>query len=298
MRSSRLFIGSTAFLFVLVSTIAATTYLTQETFSITAGGSAATSSIGRDATPQTGYGAVTVNSGSAPYATAVLSYAPNGIISSEVGIPSSPPTRSARLFVEYRTGVASGSGTVDVYTGIAVVNTGTSSATVSLVLRDMDGSDTPIASGSFQIAAGAHMSKFINQFGSTLNLPGNFPAAIGFATLEITSDQALSIAALRMTTNQRNEALYTSTPIADLSESLSTGSLDFPQVAEGGGYQTTLVFMNTSVSAETGAISFRKDDGTPMPVRMGGATITVTALSGVAVTSPCTLPGGGKLVVK
>jgi len=253
----------------------AAVYGEEESISLTAGGAATIRSVGRDASLQTGYAVVTVNSGSAPYATAVFSSAPNGIVASEVGVPVSPPTRSARLFVEYRTGVASGSGAVDVNTGIAAVNTGTDTANINLVLWDLDGS-TAIASGVFQLAANAHIAKFINEFGTELELPDDFASSIGFAILEVTSDQPLSIMALRMTLNQRNEALFTSMPIADMSESLTTTSLDFPQIADGGGYQTTLVFMNTSDSLEAGVISFMDNDGAPLNVRMSGETTSAS----------------------
>jgi hypothetical protein len=249
----------------------ATAYGAQESINLAAGGAGTIRSVGWDASLQTGYAVVTVNSGSAPYATAVFSHAANGIVASEVGVPVSPPTRSARLFIEYRTGVASGSGTVDVNTGIAAVNTGTRTANISLALWDLDGS-TPIASGAFQLAANARIVKFIHEFGTELELPDDFASSIGFAILEVTSDQPLSIMAMRMTLNQDNEALYTSTPIADMSESLKTASLDFPQIADGGGYQTTLVFMNTSDSVEAGVIRFRDKDGAPLNVRMSGET--------------------------
>jgi hypothetical protein len=242
----------------------------QDSVKLTTGGAGTILSIGQDASLQTGYAAVTVNNGSAPYATAVFSYAPNGIVTSEVGVPVSPPTQSARLFVEYRTGVASGTGSVDVNTGIAVVNTGAATANISLVLRDLTGSNLSIASGSFQLPAQAHSARFINQFGTELELPDNFATSIGFATLEITSDQPISIMALRMTANQRDEALFTSTPIAGFSESPAATSLDFPQIADGGGYQTTLVFMNTSDSMEAGLISFRDNNGAPIKVRLTG----------------------------
>jgi hypothetical protein len=57
-----------------------------------------------------------------------------------------------------------------------------------------------------------------------------------------------------MTTNQRGEPLYTSTPIADMSSQLSSASLCFPQVADGGGYETALLFLNTSGVQESGTL--------------------------------------------
>jgi len=53
------------------------------------------------------------------------------------------------------------------------------------------------------------------------NLPPDFQSTIQFGSLEISGDQPLSIVALRMTTNQRNEVLFTTTPTADLTQSLS-----------------------------------------------------------------------------
>jgi hypothetical protein len=280
MRSKRLFLAHMVSLLVVQCiALPAAIGAPQESMKLTIGGAGGILSIGRDADMQTGYATVDVNRGSAPYATAVFSHAPNGIVASEVGVPVSPPTQSARLFIECRTGVPSGSGTVDVNTGIAAVNTGTATANISLVLRDLAGSNPPIASGAFQLAAKAHIAKFINQFGTELALPDNFASSTGFATLEVTSDQPLSIMAQRMTLNQRNEALFTSTPIADLSESPATTSLDFPQIADGGGYQTTFVFMNTSDSIEAGLISFRDNNGAPMKVRLTGDATSASQIS-------------------
>jgi hypothetical protein len=271
MRTNWLFLACTASLLIVQGIgLPAATSAPQDSIKLTAGGAGTVRSIGPGASLQTGYAAVTVSSGSAPYATAIFSYAPNGIVASEVGVPVSPPTKSARLFIEYRKGVASGSGTIDVNTGIAAVNMGTATANIGLVLRDLAGSNPPIASGTLQLAAKAHIARFINEFGTGLELPSGFASSAGFATLEVTSDQPLSIMALRMTLNQRNEALFTSTPVADLSESLSTASLDFPQIADGGGYQTTLVLMNTSDSVEAGLISLRDNNGAPMKVRLTG----------------------------
>jgi hypothetical protein len=44
-----------------------------------------------------------------------------------------------------------------------------------------------------------------NEVADGFELPIDFQAAIQFASLDIQSDQPLSIVALRMTTNQRNE---------------------------------------------------------------------------------------------
>jgi hypothetical protein len=219
-------------LFILASTIdQALSQTSQAVLALQAGGAGTAASLGPDGKLQAGYATTIINSGSTPYATAVFSYVQNGIVLSEVGVPASPPTLAARLFVEVRTGVPSGAGTIAVNTGIAAVIEGAATATIKLVLRDLQGNT--ISTGSVQLAASGHFAKFVDQFAPDFVLPGNFSSGIWFGSLEITSDQPISILPLRMTTNQRGDSLFTSTPIADMSSALGTTSLDFPQIADG-----------------------------------------------------------------
>jgi hypothetical protein len=88
---------------------------------------------------------------------------------------------------------------------------------MTLKLRDAAG--TVLASGSATLAQKAHVAKFVHQINSIapdFSLPANFPTAVSFGSLEITSDQPVSVLALRMTINQRGELLLSTTPIADL----------------------------------------------------------------------------------
>jgi hypothetical protein len=114
------------------------------------------------------------------------------------------------------------------------------------------------------------VAKFLDQLAPDFVLPAGF-VNNGLATLEITSDQPVSVLALRLTINQRNDLLLTSTPIADLGKAVPSGPVAFPQVADGGGYQTTLILMNTSSAAQNGVVSFYSNNGTPLSVRMVSA---------------------------
>jgi photosystem II stability/assembly factor-like uncharacterized protein len=107
----------------------------------------------------------------------------------------------------------------------------------------------------------------------------------GFGSLEITSDQPVSILALRLTINQRGDLLLTSTPVVDLTRSTPQAT-SLPQLADGGGYQTTFILMNTSDSQETGAVGFYGSDGAPIALRMLGASAAETRVS-------YTIPAGG-----
>src|SRR3989475_528598 len=132
---------------------------------ISATGTGSTSTPGPYGPFITGYASGTVKAGSAPYATAVFSNTQNGVVVSEAGVPASPPTIAARFFVDSRTkvGTPSGNGTVDIRTGLAVVNGNSTAANLNLKLRDSNGST--LAGGNLQLAAGAHIAKFLDQIG-------------------------------------------------------------------------------------------------------------------------------------
>ncbi len=246
------------------------------------GGAATCKSSGGTGTTLVGYASVDVGSGAVPYGTAVFSYKQNGATVTEAGVPASPPTTQARLFIDYRSAALaipgrSEAGAVDINTGIAVVNYGSATADVTYTLRNMNGD--PITSGTGTIPARRHFAGFINQFGdiaSGFSLPANFPTTTKFASLEITSSQALSILALRMTTNQRGEVLYTTLPVADLTEPAVTSPVFFPQFADGGGYTTALVLLNTSGTTEMGTLQIMDDTGAPVIVNQVGGTADST----------------------
>jgi hypothetical protein len=150
---------------------------------------------------------------------------------------------------------------------LAVVNRGLLPANVTYTLHTIGGET--VTTGHGVLAASAHFAKFIDQLKDVapdFSLPPNFGTTIGFGSLEITSDQALSILALRLTINERGETVLTSTPAADLTKPLSVSPIYFPQFVSGGGYTTALLLINTSGSAETGKLTFLDDNGRPLVV--------------------------------
>lgn len=245
---------------------------------------------------QVGYATANVASGSAPFGTAVFSYAPGGIVVTEVGVPASPPTLHGRIFIDFRSNVAAKSGEIDagtisIDTGMALVNRGSGTAHINFGLQDRAGAAVPGGSGTGTVAAGAHTAVFIDQLSSLaagFNQPSNFSTATQFGSLDISSDQPLSILALRQTTNQRRDVLLTSTPIVDMTQATSTTPLIFPQFADGGGYTTLLVLLNTTSATETGNLFFYVDAGTPVVVTQAGGS------SGS--TFPYSIPAGGVFV--
>jgi hypothetical protein len=242
------------------------------------GGAALAQTMDSTGAAKTGYADLTVNSGDVPYGTAVFRFKQAGITVSETGVPASPPTTSAQVFIDLRSNVPavpgrSDSGTVNVNTGIAVVNRGSATANVTYTLRNQAGE--PIATGHGTIASGHHYACFIDQLKDVMapdfNLPPDFKSAIQFASLEITSDQPLSVLALRGTNNQRNDFLLTTTAVADLTKGLQYQPFYFPLFSDGGGYTTSLVLLNTSSKrVEKGILTILDDSGKPMAVNQAG----------------------------
>lgn len=277
---------------------------THTTLLLSTGGASTVWTAGTSDALQAGYATLTVNTGknsdeaavAAPYATAVFSVTQNGVVVSEVGVPASPPTTSARLFIDYGTSVSAKSGDVDAgtistNTGVAMVNRGTGTANISYRLRGVTG--TQITQGQGTLAQNAHRALFINelnQVASGFSLPTNFPTTTRFGSLEITSDQPLSIVALRMTTNQRGNALFTTTPVADLTQAPTSLPIYFPQLADGGGYTFSLFLLNTSITSETGTIRILGNNGNPLAVRRVGE-------SGASSMFNYNIPAGGLYVL-
>jgi photosystem II stability/assembly factor-like uncharacterized protein len=245
---------------------------------VSAGGAVAILTSGTGAN-RDGYAEVAVNAGPTPWGTAVFSLRQDGIVVSEAGVPASPPTTMARLFVEYRNDVQavparSDAGTVDINTGIAVVNYGSKLANVSYILSDSHGNSLAVGNGT--IEAGDHIACFIDQLSTCaapdFTLPSDFGRTTQFGTLDVIGDQPLSVLALRGTVNQRDEFLITTTPVADLTKAPGNRPLYFPQFVDGAGYTTSLILLNTSDTAETGTLLVRDQDGNPLEVNpVGGA---------------------------
>jgi sugar lactone lactonase YvrE len=246
---------------------------------LNSGGAAICQTTGRNEKTKTGYAQFTVNSGGTPYGTAVFSLKQNGVTVTEAGVPSSPPTTAGRIFIDYRSYVnaipsRSDSGTININTGIAVANTGAATANVTYTLRNLTGNIISVGHGT--IAAGHQFACFIDQLkhqaAPDFDLPSDFQTSTQFGTLEIVSDQPISILALRGANNQRNEFLITTTPAADLRQPASDNSIYFPQLADGGGYTTSLMLINASNRTEKGTLRILDGNGNPLAVNQAGGT--------------------------
>jgi hypothetical protein len=240
---------------------------TQVNLTVSGGGAASSTTTGLGNLVHAGYATVTTSPTNTVNGTAVFSLRQNNVVVSEAGVPISPPTRTARVFIDFRTGVPAkdgreGLGTISVNTGIALVNLGGTTANVQFRLRDANGNELAVGNGV--IPPEAHRAVFITELkemAPDFNLPPNFSSATQFGSLDISSIQPMSIVALRLTTNQRGDTLLTTTPVSDLTQPPSSGPLFFPHFADGNGNQTALILLNTSNAIETGTLRFFSSPG-------------------------------------
>jgi hypothetical protein len=257
-------------------------------FAVDESGSASKSTTDNPGPLQIGYARFAAANGPSLFGGAIFSQKKNGIIVSETGVPASMPTQRARVFVEYRHGatIPPAAGNLEIITGIAVANLSSGSAVSTFVLRNLEG--RILATGHGVLEPGQHWAKFIDELdvvAPNFELPSDFASATGFGTLEISSDRPVSVLALRQTTTHKQNVLYATTPTADLSIAPARAPVYFPQFADGGGFSSTLILMNTTDFIETGMISLLDDNGLPLDV------LTADGMSGSAFPYRI-LPGG------
>lgn len=245
-------------------------------------GAAALNTLGAAPGVKGGYITLDLEEGSVPYGTAVFTLVQNGATVSEAAVPASPPTTHARLFIEQRNGVTAALtqflGAVNITTGIGIANPGDQPAELDLVLRDAQGLVVTSARGA--LPARNHTALLLSELNTIapgFNVPASFAAGAGIGSLDITSDVPVSVMALRATINQRNEILFTSTPVADLTLPVPAGAQVFPHLADGGGFTTALALVNPADLPLSGTIEFFASNGGPLPVApRGGAPATTT----------------------
>jgi len=245
--------------------------------SMPAWGSAVTSTGGDGVALTSGFAHVELHTGTMAYGAAVLSVRSNGITVSEAGIPSSPPAKGVSLFVELQRAFG-----VDINTGVAIANPGPLRANMNVSLRGPDG--TLLVSGAMSLESLGHVARFVSDLANLI--PGFvIPAGFSVGSLEIASDQPVSVMALKLLWNQRGETVMTSIPVVNISRPPVSEPVSIPLFADGGGFTTTLVLKNMSSVPQLGQLHFRGRDGSSTSVQL------TNGQSGGLI--PYVIPGNG-----
>lgn len=210
--------------------------LSSRSFSVPAFGSTSLKTAGEPAAPQAGYARITPDTApGVPSGVAVFGFRSNNVLVSEAGVPASTAMKSGRFYVE-----VSADGGIN--TGVAIANPNSQAATILF------------GSGSLSIPAGGQVAKFLTE--SPFNVARGFQGSFSF-----TSDLPVAVIALRGFTNERSDFLMTTLPVADLAAAAPSGTQVLPHYADGGGWTTQIVLINSTDSDIAGVVQFVGTEG-------------------------------------
>jgi len=254
-------------------------------FTISDRGATSYSTNGTSTTTAVGYARLQPDAGSTtPAGYLVFSFKQNGVLISEATVPAARPVQSGRIYAEV-------AGSVN--TGLAVVNPNTTPANVSFYFTDSNGQN--FGQGSFTLDPGTQIARFLNEapFMGAGTIRG---------TLTFSSSVPVGVIAIRGLTNERGEFLITTLPVADVNVAPTAGFL-FPHYADGGGWTTQVVLVNTTDSTISGSVEFLGTGGTTSPysiaarssqrvVTSGAGSVTQTGAVRITPAAGTAAPSG------
>ena len=232
-----------------------------ESFSISNLGGWSITSSGDAETVRAGYGRIRADAASTtPSGIAIFQFRnSDGVLVSEAGVPAAQLVSNGRIFAEVN-GPAN--------TGLAIANPNEVPATIRFHVTDGDGNDS--GHDSFQLGAGEQTAKLLDW--EPFHISGPFVGTFTFS-----SSAPVAVIALRGLTNEANEWLMTTLPVAPLSSSVSD-TVYFPHFADGGGWATELVLVNPTDLTITGSVGFLG----PGSDTTAGAPVVLTLDDGAA----------------
>jgi hypothetical protein len=215
-----------------------------------------------------GHAKIETTTGTTPSGIAIFGYRPAGVLLTEAGVPDSPLITSGRIYGEVSEG-----GIVN--TGLAIANPNDQITTVNFILTDAAGAI--VKTGSRTIGPRAQVAEFLNQ--------DPYSSGNGFlGTLTFTSTSPVGVIALRSLTNERDDFLITTLPVIDLSKGASTGTQVVPHFAVGDGWQTQIILVNPTDSAQSGTFQFLGPGSGSTAAAPATVTIDGTAASSASYT--------------
>jgi hypothetical protein len=206
-------------------------------------------------TTRSGYVVVTPDSGTPmPVATLTYGIVRDAIVQAQAAILPTPQTTETSLIIDTVQAIGRN-------VGIAIANTNGSTATISLTLRNQDG--TAAASiVTFPLSAQSHVARFVTELFSSEVMGSAFRG-----NLTIQSSLPVSIVGLRFSGGE-----FSSIPTPSNAVGTAGSTIVFPQFAMAGGWATTLGLLNNGSGTMSGRVSIFDKDGRPMTVTLNGVT--------------------------
>jgi len=191
----------------------------------------------------------------------ILEYRQSNVTNSEIGVVAPPLRQAGRLFVEVNDNVRS---------MIAIANPAGEEAVVEFSYTDAAG--TSSAPVSVTVPAGGQVLNFAND--TPISVPSGSSVALSF-----NSSIPVSATALRFFTNEKSQSVISAIPIADISKVLNQPVV-IPQFADGGGWKSQIVLVNTTDDQIHGEVRFfsqgsSSEPGQPIEVGIGDAAASV-----------------------
>ena len=208
-----------------------------------------------------GYGRVQPSSSTTPSGVAIFGLRQNGVLVTEAGVPGMTPINSGRTYAEVN-------GPIN--TGIAFQNPNSGPVTITFNFTDQSGND--FGQNSFVVDGNAQTAKFLNE------VP--FSATPFAGTFTFNATAPVGVIALRTLVNERGEFLVFTQTVTPLPTALSSSAVIMGHFADGGGWRTQLLLVNTSDVAVTGTVQFF-NEGTPT---LAAAPITLNVNGTVAAS--------------
>jgi hypothetical protein len=203
-----------------------------------------------------GYARVQPSASTTPSAAAIFDLRQNGVLVAEAAVPGMTAITSGRMYAEVN-------GPVN--TGVAFANPNDAPVTISFSFTDQNGND--FRQGSFVLAPDAQTAKFLSE------LP--FRASNFAGTFTFNASAPIGIISLRTVLNERGEFLVFAQPVTPLPDTLSASTIVLGHFANGGGWTTEVILVNTSDAAISGTVQFFNEGtpavpGTPVTLAVNG----------------------------
>ena len=248
------------------------TYLeasSERAFAISDRGGVSWTTLGVAASPTVGYARVLPSAGSSPAAgMAIFGFRQDDTLVTEAGVPLTRSIKAGRVYAEVEGPVS---------TGVAIANANDEPVILSFHFTDLNGRD--YGHGTTTFPARSQIARFLGEspFLGTIPIRGSF---------SFTASLPVAALALRTFANERSETLVTTLPVVELA-AVSQDALTLPHFADGGGWTTQIVLLNTTDSGQSGLVEFFGQGSVAAPA--GPVEVTIDGVKASAFSY--TLPG-------
>src|SRR5262245_27131793 len=181
----------------------------------------------------------------------ILEYRKDNVTHSTTGLFAAPPVQAGRLFYEV---------TNTIKTQLSIANPSSQDATVDLFFTDESGNSSSFS--SLTVAAGGQFSGNVGE--------GLIPIPGATGTLSFTASVPVSVTSIRVFTTDNTLSIISPTPMTNVN-SVTAQAMTIPHFADGAGWSSQLVLVNTTENPMSGEIRFRNPDGTPQEIGLTGA---------------------------